>query len=92
MSMEHVPGRKNGEVVLYALSTCVWCGKTRELLTELGVEYSYVYVDLLSGAEFDRTVAEMARWNKSRSFPTLVINNSKVIVGFREDEIREVLA
>ena len=92
MSMEHVSGRKNGEILLYALSTCGWCGKTRELLTELGIEYSYVYVDLLSGAELDRTMAELARWNKSRSFPTLVINNSKVIVGFREDEIREVLA
>ena len=92
MSTEHVPGKKNGDIMLYALSTCEWCRKTRELLTELGIDYSYVYVDLLSGEEFSQVLAEMGKWNKSKSFPTTVINNSKVIVGFREDELREVLA
>ncbi|WP_424359620.1 glutaredoxin family protein [Methanocella sp. MCL-LM] len=92
MSMEHVPGKKNGEILLYALSTCEWCRKTRELLTEIGIDYSYVYVDLLSGEEFNQVLAELGKWNKSKSFPTMVINNSKVIIGFREDEIREVLA
>jgi glutaredoxin-like protein NrdH len=30
------------------------------------------------------------KWNPSGSFPTLVIHNRKSIVGFREQEIREV--
>ena len=92
MTLAHVPGRNKGEVFLYALSTCQWCRKTKELLTELGVDFSYVYVDLLSGAELERVTGELLQWNRSRSFPTLVINNSTVIVGFREDRIREVLA
>jgi len=29
MVVEHVPGRNAGQVMLYALSTCVWCKKTR---------------------------------------------------------------
>jgi len=33
--------------MLYALSTCVWCKKTKELLASLGVDHSYVFVDLL---------------------------------------------
>jgi glutaredoxin len=92
MSVEHVPGTKKGEIMLYALSTCEWCRKTRELLTDLGVDYSYVYVDLLSGEERNLVTGEMARWNRSRSFPTMVINNSTVIIGFLDDRIREVLA
>lgn len=78
--------------MLYALSTCEWCRDTKELLTGLGVDFSYVYVDLLEGTERDRTLVELARWNRSHSFPTLVVNNSTVIIGFREDRIREVLA
>ena len=31
------------------------------------------------------------KWNPNGSFPTLVINNSKSIIGFREHEIREAL-
>ncbi|HII75790.1 MAG TPA: glutaredoxin family protein, partial [Methanolinea sp.] len=42
MRMEHVKGSKRGELILYALSTCGWCAKTRKLLDDLGVEYSYV--------------------------------------------------
>lgn len=91
MSVEHVLGIKKGDIMLYALSTCQWCRKTKELLTELGVDFSYVYVDLLNGGERDTTLGELARWNRSRSFPTLVINNHSVIIGFQESRIREVL-
>jgi len=51
-----------------------------------------VYVDLLSGDELSQVTAEMRKFNKKNSFPTLVINNSKVIIGFRNDEIAEALA
>ncbi len=91
MTIVHVPGRKSGHVMLYALSTCGWCAKTRRLLEELGIEYDYEYVDNLVGADRDRAIKEVIVWNPSCSFPTLVINDEKCIVGFREDEIREAL-
>ena len=89
--MQHVPGVDRGRVMLYALSTCGWCARTKELLTDLGVGLSYIYVDLLSGEERDRVVREVERWNPRLSFPTVVIGEEKVIVGFREDEIREAV-
>ena len=49
--MQHVPGENRGKITLYALSTCGWCQKTKNFLDELGVKYSYVYVDLLEGKE-----------------------------------------
>jgi glutaredoxin-like protein NrdH len=90
MKMEHVPGRDKGRIMLYALSTCGWCKRTRELLQELGVEHSYVYVDLLPPDEMEQALQEVERHNPRGSFPTLIIG-SKVIVGFREQEIREAL-
>jgi glutaredoxin-like protein NrdH len=90
MKMEHVPGRDKGKITLYALSTCGWCKRTRELLQELGVDHSYVYVDLLPPDEMEEALLEVERYNPRGSFPTLVIGD-KVIIGFREQEIREAL-
>jgi len=91
MKMEHVPGRNKGKIVLFALSTCGWCGKTKDLLNKLGVEYSFVFVDLLSLDEREEAFTEMQRHNPRGSFPTLVIDDRRVIVGYREEEITREL-
>jgi glutaredoxin len=91
MGVEHVHGKKKGKVMLYALSTCGWCARTKDLLRELGVDFDYMYVDLLEDHEQDTVLNEIERWNPKGSFPTLVIRDKKSIVGFREEEIREAL-
>ncbi len=91
MTIEHVPGKNAGNIMLYALSTCGWCRKTKQLLDELGVEYDYEYVDHLQGREREETMKAVKHWNPSLNFPTLVINDGKCIVGYKEDEIREAL-
>jgi glutaredoxin-like protein NrdH len=89
MAVEHVSGRKVGDLMLYALSTCQWCNKTKELLRELGVDFNFVYVDLLEGEEQDKALTELERWNPRGSFPTLVIGNARCIIGYQEGQIRE---
>ncbi len=76
---------------MYGLSTCVWCKKTKKLLTDLGVDFDYIFVDQLDGEEEEKVVEELRRFNPSVSFPTTVINEDKTIVGFKEKEIREAL-
>ncbi|MGA2368096.1 MAG: glutaredoxin family protein [Dehalococcoidia bacterium] len=91
MKIEHVEGKKAGKLMLYALSTCIWCKKTKQLLTDLGVEYDYTFVDLMQGPEKEETMKIVEKWNPECSFPTLVVNDSMCIVGFKEKEIKEVL-
>jgi len=91
VKIEHVDGDNKGKIMLYALSTCGWCKKTKELLNDLGVAYSFVYVDLLEGNEKENTVDEVKKWNPRCSFPTLVINDRECIVGFKEEQIKEAL-
>lgn len=88
---KRVSGKKRGEVLLFALSTCGWCKKTKGLLNELGVEYSYIDVDLLDKAANEYVVKELSKWNDRCSFPTLVVNNGVCIIGFQEEKIREVI-
>jgi glutaredoxin len=89
MVVEHVNGKNKGKVMLYALSTCGWCAKTKDLLRELGIAFDYTFVDLLEGMEQNEAMDQVEKFNQSGSFPTLVIDNRKSIVGFREKEIRE---
>jgi glutaredoxin-like protein NrdH len=91
MNLEHVNGEDKGKVLLFALSTCGWCRKTRMLLEDLGTKYDYTYVDLTAGAEREEIIEALKEYNPDISFPTLVINDSDVIVGFEEDQIKSRL-
>ena len=88
--IKHVSGKKNGDVFLFAISTCGWCGMTKKLLNQLGVDYRYVDVDLLEGKAKTEADKEVSRWNPIESFPTIIINK-KCIVGFQEDELKRLL-
>jgi len=90
--MKHVEGTKKKNIKLYALSTCGWCKKTKALLNDLQADYDYVDVDLLGDADQKEAVTEITTWNPACSFPTLVIDNNRCIVGFKGQEIREVIA
>ena len=90
MNFEHVAGNDKGKIMLYALSTCIWCKKTRELLQSSAVAFDYIYVDLLKGEDRVQAIDEIKKYNPGTSFPTLVIDG-KAIVGFREKEIKEAL-
>lgn len=91
MSWKHVNGENKGKVVLYALSTCEWCKKTRLLLEDLKVDFNYIYVDLLEGDERNELIEEVKSFNPQLSFPTVVLNDENTIVGFNEEGIREAL-
>jgi glutaredoxin-like protein NrdH len=78
------------KVFVYALSTCGHCRAAKKLLTDKGVNYDFVDVDLLSRDELRTILAEVAKYNPERSFPTILIGD-RVIVGNREAEILEAL-
>lgn len=75
---------------LYALSTCSHCKSTKKLLTDCDVEYDYVEVDDLEGEERKAILEDIKKLNPRCSFPTITIND-KVIVGYKEKEIKEAL-
>jgi len=77
-------------VKLYALSTCGHCKNTKRFLDELNVDYDSTEVDLTSGEERKALIEEIKQVNPGLTFPTLVIG-STVIVGFKEQEIKEAL-
>ncbi len=77
-------------VKLYTLSTCSHCKAAKKLLTDLGIEYEYTDVDLLSKEDRDAVLAEVRKLNPALSFPTILIGDV-IIVGNRQDKIKEAL-
>ena len=77
-------------VKLYSLSTCSHCKATKKLLGECGIKYEFTDVDLLHGEERAAILEDVKKYNPNCSFPTIIIGD-KVIVGYREDEIRNAL-
>lgn len=78
------------EVKMYTLSTCGHCKMTKKFLSECNVEYDFVDVDLLEGDERRAILEDVKKLNPKCSFPTIKIGD-KVIVGFKENEIKEAL-
>jgi glutaredoxin len=90
MEFIHVEGVNRGKIRIFTLSTCVWCKKTKRLLSELGVEYSYVDVDLLKDEEKKMAEEEIRKWNPYVTFPTLILNEKECIIGYKENRLKEV--
>jgi glutaredoxin-like protein NrdH len=86
-----VEGKNMGKIMIFTLSTCIWCRKTKNFLQDLGVEYFYVDMDELSDELETTYKEELKKWNPLSSYPTIVINDSACIVGFNEDKIRKEL-
>lgn len=91
MVMTHVEGKDRGNLVLYTLSTCVWCRMMKNFLAKMEVGYDYVDVDTLREEEKAKTIDELKYWNPKCSFPSLVVNNKNCVVGFNEDTVRKAL-
>ena len=78
------------EIKIYSLSTCSHCKATKRFLDECSVRYDFTDVDTLQGEERQAILDDVRKLNPRCSFPTIIIGG-KVIVGFKENEIKEAL-
>ena len=91
VEVKSVKGEDKGKIRLYALSTCIWCGKTKKLLNDLNVSYDFVDVDLLDYEDQQEVLKEIKKHNPGGGFPTMVIDDKDCIVGFDEAKVKEKL-
>jgi glutaredoxin-like protein NrdH len=75
---------------LYSLSTCSHCKSCKRFLGDCGIEYEFTDVDLLPEGDKAEVLEEIKRLTSRCAFPTIIIGE-KVIVGFREQEIKLAL-
>ena len=78
------------DVKIFSLSTCSHCKATKKFMGECTIKYEFVDVDLLKGDERKAIIEDVKKFNPRCSFLTIIIGD-KVIVGFKEKEIKEAL-
>ena len=78
-------------VLLYTLSTCVWCNRTKKFLQQQNVEYEYVDIDLLNRDDREQCRQEILKKGGQLLYPTIIVDEKTIINGFREETLREVL-
>jgi glutaredoxin len=92
MNVVKVDGKNSKHrVLLYALSTCGWCRKTKKFLTDNSVAHGYIDVDLCTDEEYEQICRDILERGGRIAFPTLIVDDSRLITGFNVDEIREAL-
>lgn len=79
-------------VRLFGLSTCVHCSRAKAFLEEHQVPLDCVYLDKLEGEKRSEVIEEVRHYNPKLSFPTIVCADGKVVVGFKEEALKEALA
>lgn len=80
----------NPEVKIFSLSTCSHCRATKKFIDGCTIKYEFIDVDLLKGDERKAIIEDVKKFNPRCSFPTIIIGE-KVIIGFKEKEIKEAL-
>lgn len=78
------------EVHIFTLSTCIHCKYLKKFLDDFNVKYDFKDVDLLSVQDQEAVIEDVRKINPDCTFPTSIIGD-RVIVGFKEKEIREAL-
>ena len=92
MQFSKVSGERNEhKVVLYALSTCAWCKMTKQFLKDNKIEFEYVDVDLCTEEDKQEIHQHIKSKGGSFSYPTVIVDDSMLIAGFRKDKLKEAL-
>ena len=92
MQLVKVPGKNNKhKVLMYSLSTCVWCKLTKQFLADNNVEYEYGDVDLFDEKDRAKIRNDILKRGGSLSYPTIIIDDKLLITGFSKDKIKESL-
>lgn len=88
-----VPGsKKEKHVRVFALSTCGFCKRGIEFLTNNSIDFEYIYIDLMPLEEKRALKDELYdAFNKRVAFPFMVIDDAESHVGFIEDDWKKAL-
>ena len=78
------------KVMLYALSTCPWCNKTKQFFKDNNIEFEFIDYDLADDAQQEKVLSDMRKRGGGDGFPFIIIDG-EVIIGYNPDKIAKAL-
>lgn len=93
VSYTHIEGEKSTpKLRMYSLSTCGFCDKARQYLTDQGFAYDYLELDSLERETKRNLKLELKNtFGTIQLLPVLTIDGTDMIAGFNEEKWAEAL-
>ena len=87
-----VPGKyKEHKVLIYAISTCIWCKRAKKFLRDQDIEYKYVDIDQCNVEDRSKLKKDILARGGQLSYPVIIIDDKILINNFQIDKIRDAL-
>jgi glutaredoxin len=78
------------KVLMYTLSTCPWCRKTKQFFRDKGIPFDFIDYDLASEDVQTRIAAEMMKNSGHIAFPFVKVGDT-VVVGYNPERYEQLL-
>jgi len=91
--VKEVDGEKAIEenVIVFTLSTCMWCKKCKNFLNESSMKYKYIDVDKIDPVDKAKIIEYLKNKYQTRvSYPFLICESGHV-VGYNPEKYKELL-
>jgi len=86
-----VEGKKDNNVTIVTLSTCMWCKKCKRFLQDNDMKYQYIDVDKIPPEDKAKILNYLKDSYQSRiSYPFLICDNGHV-VGYDPEKYKELM-
>jgi glutaredoxin len=79
------------KVMLYALSTCPWCMKTKKFLKDNHIKFEFVDYDMVDEPEQEKIMADMEKHGGGTGFPYVIIDDEEIVVGYNPEKLTKIL-
>jgi len=72
-----VPGKRDKyNVMLYTISTCIWCKRLKSKLNENEIKYSYIDIDLTPWSEREKIKQNLVQFRARLAFPMMFVDDN----------------
>jgi len=83
--------KKNRDITILTLSTCMWCKKCKAWLKDHDVQYKYVDLDQIDFKEKSKIIDYLRDKYQSRISYPYMICDSEVVVGYNPGKYEELM-
>ncbi len=77
-------------IVMYTLSSCPWCEKSKNFFIDRGIPFEYIDYDLADVDVQERIAADVAKRGYRLSFPIVIIDDV-VVAGYNPERYETLL-
>jgi glutaredoxin len=87
-----VPGKnKEHNVLMYAISTCIWCKRAKKFLRDQDIEYLYVDIDLCNAEDRAKIREDILARGGQLIYPVIIIDDEILLNNVQINKIKEAL-